>query len=581
MPVAASVLFEEFTGGDTGRDRPSRPQLNQFRALNAWVYPNGAIGPRPPWQNCAITGLPQLSVACFDLVRNVNGSTESQAVLSYALNTTVPNSQLWSAAAAQAAPVFFNGTFGQNALASAVWGNTVYYCSGAGTGASYNIFTGTVAAIAGMPAGNDITALASRMILSNSGGAPGQIRVSAADDPTTWPAGNFINVGAPVSITGMHELRNALVLLRYDGTVWQITGVPTVNGIVRKVDQGLAPAFQFRARAEVVGQSNLWAVAGRSMVKYTGANLLTLNRPDIPIQEADKATYIWTPSSDHVGHVLPLPGDDEFIVVGTLDQVADNAIHKVWAQVYRERDQWTRHTIPMTPFRFTLPGGGGTLTQGSRDEATAVQVANLAPAGVAFLVSNSQPAGTSARPPTTYRCNTRQEFPHVAVGTVLAAGQTSSTLNDADSSAPTVAQFRTAEVWADDPQYSRAPNTLLHGDTWSQGFTQVRVRAVQVDLSYVAVITPHSTYNKFTIAAEALQRDVVPGTAVAISAPQAYVAPTVTAPDPDADGLVRLRVKFQMGDQGWGAGFRIILSDWVGIMVHRIEALVDLDGPRY
>ncbi len=581
-PAPANVIFQRWTGGDVGRSRPLKSALDQFRGLNVWTYPNGAIGPRPPWQDCGITGLPQRSIPLFDVVKNVQGTAEAAPVLVFAVNQTPPTTgaEIWVASSVHGSAASNEGATVNYPLASAVWGGAVYYIASFGNGSSYDIFTTTVTDRPDIPSGLDIAPMASRMVIANAGGISGQLRVSAADDPNTWPVGNFINVGAPTAITGLFELRNALAILRYDGTVWQITGVPTAGGVLRKVDVGYAPPFQFRARGAVAGQSNLWWTAGRSMCKFTGAQLITVDRPDIPILPADKATYSWSPSADHVGAVLPLPEDDEFIVLGTLDLLSDLAVHKVWSQVYRARDQWTRHSIPITPFRFGLQGSPQ-FQQGSRDDTAAIAVPKLAPNGVAYFVINSDTAGASSRGHSVYRLNTQQEFPHISVGTRLAGGQVSSTLNDADSAAPVLGQFTTAEVWAEDQQYVRPPFTMLQGDGWSTGFTQVRVRSVEVDLSYDASITPHSTYNKFSLSVESVQRDSTAGEALAASTPQAYVAPTVSAPDPDGDGLVRTRVKFQVGDQGWGSGFRVRLADWTGIMVHRISCLVDLDGPRY
>ncbi len=581
MPTPQIVLFEHFTGGDVGRARPLKTDLDQFRGLNVWTYPNGSIGPRPPWQDCGVTGLPQRSIPVFDVVKNVSGTQEDAPVLVFAVNQTPPTTgaEIWAASSVPGSAAANKGNTTEYPLASATWGGSLYYVASFGFGSTYNIFTGTVADVPAMPSGLDICALASRMVIADAGGISGQIQVSSDSDPTAWP-GNFLNVGAPVAITGLFELRNALVILRYDGGVWQVTGVPTNGGTLRKSDVGYAPPFQFRARGAVAGQSSLWWTAGRSMCRYTGAQLDQIDRPDIPILPADKATYDWTPASDHVGTVLPLPNDDEFIVLGTLDLTADKAIHKVWSQVFRARDQWTRHVIPVTPFRFGLTVSPA-FSQGSRDDTSSIAVPKLAPNGVAYFVINSDTGGTSARGHSVYRLNTQQEFPHLAVGTRLAGGQVSSTLNDADSAAPVLGQFTTSEVWAEDQEVVRPKDTMVQDATWSQGFTQIRCKSVEIDISYNPSITPHSTYNKFTFSAEAVQRDVVAGTAVATSTPQAYVAPTVSAPDPDGDGLVRTRIKFQCGDQGWGSGFRVKLSDWTGIMVHRISCVVDLEGPRY
>ncbi len=575
-PSPANVIFERFTGGDVGRSRPLKSALDQFRGLNVMTYPNGAVGPRPPWQALGLTGLPALRLTTFDCVRNVlNTLSESPPTLVFGVDEAT-DGKVYAAPATPAGAATLEATNSLPFTCATAWGTTVYLATGVGVGTSYDVATDTAASVAAMPAAVAITSLASRMVT----GVYGQIRVSAPDDPTTWPVGNFINIGQPSDILGLYELRNALVILKYDGSVWQITGVPTNGGVLRKVDVGHLASFNFRARASVAGQSNLWWVSGRNMVKFTGAQLATIDRPDIPITEANKALFKWSPSATHVGNVLPLPGDDEFLVVGTLDLLSDFPFqHQPWVQMYRATDQWTRHTLPVTNYRATFDDF--TLSNSSADDGRAIFVPAFAPHGMAFVATQGEASGTGARAIKVYQLNTQQEFPLVATGTEMSGGVSSFTLNDGDTAAPTVAQFATAEVWAEDQQYVRPPFTMLQGDGWSTGFTQVRVRSVEIDLSYAAAITPHATYNKFTVSVESVQRDSTAGEALASSTAQAYVAPTVSAPDPDGDGFVRTRVKFQVGDQGWGSGFRVRLANWSGILVHRISCLVDLDGPRY
>ncbi len=579
-PAPQTVIFQRFDGGDVGRARPLKTVLNQFRALNIWTYPSGAIGPRPPWQDCGFTGMPQKYLLTFDVQRTISGVFEGPAKVVLATDNGGSVSQIYVGSTVPGSALASAGTGTGTVLASEAWGNSRYFCVGdTSNGISVDLNTNAVASVAGMPAGGSLALLGTRMVISNPGVPPvlGQIRFSADADPTSWPVGNFINVGGLSAVTALFSLRNALVICQYNGTIWQITGVLTETltaAILRQVDVTYPPLLNLFAPGAVVGQSNLWYCAGRQMVKFTGAQALTVERPDLPVTDANKLLYTWDPNLTHPGGVLPLPDDDEFIVVGGLDKISDSQIHTGWAQVFRARDNWTRHTIPVV-FRDNLVAARPSA------EVTPIRVGRVAPYGVAYICTSAAATGTSSRPSIVYRLNTQQEFPHMPVGMALAGGVISSTLSDADSGAPVVGQFSTSEVWAEDQQYVRPPGTLLGSDTWAGGFTQIRVRSVEIDLSFNGAITPASTYNKFTLSVTSVQRDSVNGEALATSSPQAYVAPATTAPSPDGDGMVRARVKFQCGEQGWGSGFRVNLNDWVGISVHRISCVVDLDGPRY
>ncbi len=582
-PTPLNVIFAKFIGGEIGRSRPLKTALDMFRGLNVWTYPNGAIGPRPPWQDCAYTGLPQLSVQTFDVNRFTLVPGEDPAKIILTVDAVAGVTAVFAGDSTPGSAVADRGNVTGLILASASWGNTLYFCSATtNNGGKIDLNTYTVGDVAAMPLGFDLAVLGTRMVIANPGATPvsGQLRFSADADPDTWDVGNFYNVGSPAVITALHELRNALVICKYDGTIWQTTGALTESqqsATTRKVDLTFPAPYQHNSHGSVAGSSNLWYCAGKQMVQFTGAQANTVERPDIPITEANKALYAWDPSDNHVGNVLPLPDDDEFIVVGTLDKLSDSNIHTGWAQVYRARDQWTRHTIPTT-FRHTNAG-----PQPSVDEARAIKTPKIAPAGVAYICTSADPTGSGAVPIKVFRLNTQQEYPHVPVGLILSGGPngpTSSTLVDADSGAPVVGQFSTAEVWAEDQEYVRPKETLVGDATWTQGFTQIRVRSVEIDLSYNPTFTPASTYNHFTFSVTSVQRDATANEAVATSTAQVF-APTAAAPSPDSDGLVHIRHKFQCGDQGWGSGFRINLNDWSGIMVHRIVALVDLDGPRY
>ncbi len=82
--------------------------------------------------------------------------------------------------------------------------------------------------------------------------------------------------------------------------------------------------------------------------------------------------------------------------------------------------------------------------------------------------------------------------------------------------------------------------------------------------------------HRVTVAVEALQRGSV---ASSVSTTQ-NLTPTVGA-SLDGGYLRRARGQLGFGDQGVGGGFRFKLSDWRGLMIHRVTAIVEMSPADY
>lgn len=526
-----TVVFDDFSGGDEGRERPIKDVPTTFRAVNVWQYPAG-IGPRPPFQALGITGLPTGKVATFNVLRNEAGNRN----LVWAMDSKAVYWSLvgFAAAASLAGSLTNKPIKGVNA------GNYIDWVSPDGYGGHIAISGTDFGDKTAMPVGRDLVFHGEHQAVAGVGAYAGKLKWSETHDTTLWPSANEFFVGFGQTLQALFAQRNALLICTLAGDLWMVTGVLGVNESLRKIDTGIPHPSPGTANGAVANQSKLWYCAGREMVTFTGASLGLVPRPDLP--QVDD--FLWKPWYVNPGHVVPLPDEDEIMVVGTLDGDADATQKTIWAQAYRpDHGLWTRHHIPVTPF---------TNDADSSLSAEAVRVhQEYTHDGVYISTSNSAGA------PKAYTFNPRQEYPHIPVGTV--GGVTSNTLNDADSGAPTVASFATGEVWHPEAK------TLA-------------VTSVLVDYSYDPTHTPLATYSHFDLSVEALQN---PGSAaVRRSAVQSFT-PAGSGSTPDGSPLVRGQARFQVGDQGAGQGFRVRLDDWRGILVHRISVQVDESPARF
>ncbi len=514
-----SIVFDDFSGGDEGRSRPMRTNPTTFRGINVWAYPSG-LGPRPPFQDLRISGLPTDTVHTLTLLRSTSFSTNK---LIMTLGTTVYRASFTFGAAASSA-----GTVTSAPSQGLQIGDKIYFISAAGQGSRVGD-TGAPADVAALPAGTSIAQVGEITVVRTL--TDPVIRWSAAADPTTWDVANTVNIGAGTPIMYILTQRNTLVVLKFDGQVWVVTGVLGVNETLRQVDL----ADPLRSSLPAVGNgSNLWYCGSKKMVKFTGAQAIVVDRPDVP----GAAGYTVKPWQVNPGSVLPLLDDDEFLLVGTLDQDADLANGRaVWACAYR-KGAWTRHTVPVT-YKFT-----GSAS--SQIVATNVMTCQVGYEGKA-IIGTFDDDGTKL-----YLFESEQEYPLMPLTVV-------DTNNDGASGAPVVAEFKTGEVWH--PEGAR-----------------VEVTSVLVDYSYDPSFTPLATYSKFDLSVEALQN--AGSATVRRSTTQTFVAPS-SGSNPDGAPLVRGQARFQMGDQGAGVGFRVRLDDWRGIIIHRITVQVDEEAQAF
>lgn len=527
------LVFENFSGGDSGRSRPQMSDPTTFRAINAWQYDDG-IGPRPPFMDWGITGLPQQRLKTFNVMRGTDGLL--YMVWSFA------DKSVYRCRAAAGTTATSAGTLAFEPVDSCIFGDSVFFVSNLGNGGSV-LATGSVTDLPNLPAGYCIERFGQQAVVATTGST---IRWSALNDFTSWPTENTNTVGNNQYIARLFNQRNSLVVARLDGEVWTYTGVLGVNEVLRRSDTTVRHRFPLEAPGCVVNQSDIWWCGIREMVQYTGAKANLVTRPDIPVISG----FDINPWDSHVGAVHPLQDDDEFLVFGTADKLDGSNKKQVWAHGFRPGAGWTRHVIPVTDYKMLVNGGG---VNSSRYSAEAIKPNQVCHEGFAFVTTTSDTSANGGSTPQVFAFFSTSEMPLIPAGVVVAADLSVYTVNDGKSGAPVSATFSGAEHW-------------------DGNGAQITVRSVLVDYSYNPNFTPVATYNHFDLSVEALQNQG--SVAVNASTAQSFTPPA-SGSTPDGTPVVRGQARFQMGDQGSGVGFRILLSNWRGIVVHRITALLD------
>lgn len=563
MATKGSVTFSSFKGGDSGRMRPTPDDLSRYRGINTWVYPNGALGPRPPWWPVAITGLPATkTLRTFDASRGPTGTWYAWGFSDGTVYSTTGGSL---AAALRGTTANEAGTVtGRDIRASHVLPNTVSFVTDTDNTGARIRYNGNWEPLYALPAGDAIGGMGEQtVVLVNpdpsiaANASTPYLRFSAPRDPTDWPAENSVFIGSTGFAHGIYLQKDFLVIPRAKvGDIFVFTGVLGFNETLRLVDRGVAPPDQNRAKGAVISSSLLVYTSGRTISVFTGAQLLQQHRPDIP----EIADYDTNPEYDNPGNVVGLDDDERFIIVGTVDQTADVSYKRIWAQSYSPEQGWHRHIIPVTPFRASQ---AATCESSSRDTAKAAQVSPVGASGLVALCTVSD--ATYGNTPRVFQTYLRQESPYLPPGKTLSQGVSVTSVADADSGLPVVASWTSAEVWGEDG-------------------TELTVRSVLVDYSFDTDARIQTSLgggvvpNRFDISVQAIQNAESTTTVESTAVP--FVPAVALGTAIDGGTVRRGRKLFQFGSQGPGGGFRIKLADWRGIMIHRITVEYDISPAR-
>lgn len=258
------VTFDNFRGGEFGDLGASAAPRHTFHGNNVLVYRNGLLGPRPGLKRLTPAGMPVGVVWAFrglgEKLANavVVGVGASLYGFTYSPLGAVVNLGAVAATPAVVAQLIQNGILGY----CVVLGDKTY---------QINPGSAVVNALASSPGGRTVAQYGARLIVAGTTANPNRVYYSAADDPTSWPALNYFNVGNTTwAIVHAEESRNRLALANTGQELWILSGVPGVNDSLKRTPRGdLAPSDWFNVAR--LGES-LWFVPfGEDFpVEFTG-----------------------------------------------------------------------------------------------------------------------------------------------------------------------------------------------------------------------------------------------------------------------------------------------------------------------
>lgn len=492
------IVYNDWSKGDSGNLAPAPNQIGYFRGQNVVVYQNGAVGTRPPFVFLS-TSLPNRAV-----VQYIFNHSQNRVILIfddktvYAVNPASGATNLVGTLATAVSGITSSG-------------NEIFGCRSGGTGVRINLATGVFTEIAAMPAGLYISVYGAQYVVSGDSSYPNRLHYSTLGDPTLWP-GNFVDVGAADSITGLFLQRNALVVPKDDGTWWVVSGVLGAE-TVRKSERGLRLVGNTPS-ALTTAQNIVWFAGSvpQNIYTFSGAQIIAQPAPDAIGVEA--GTYVDTTPNSIDG----LSVGDDIIVTGKL--TASSSVFTPFVHL-RQGNAWTRHATTM-----------------SIGTTGAIQVSALAlkDGGVAIFTMGQT---SSSTPPVFYVFNSVLGFPFLSN-------------NDGNTSAKVVGTLQPSEYWPE------------NGDL-------CRITEVIVDLSFPY---DNATSATLTLTANALNR--VQGDDGVSSATQTWTPQTQSRPaSTSIRKRTRQRAVFTFGDQGEGGGASLSFSAMTLVQIHRVIMVVD------
>jgi len=510
------ITFDDFRGGEAGtlHGLEAAPP-NSFTGTNVVVFKDGSIGPRSGLYLATPTG-------------------QSNGKISILGFTGVPGGEFWYAQGTNiyqfspggARSAAYTGTIASPTSPPDMSPGTNRYLMVPGDKTyELNHVAKTCTALTGSPAGRCVAEFGSRVYVGATG--PGnRIRYSADANPNDWTvgtgtghAGQFDVGNSNQDVRGMYVLRDSLVIVMADASVWVLTanGDPVDTGTLRQVStyQNGGAIWQ-PMRAHVVYGWELWSVGLHTTAPqvFNGGRQRWLDHLGTSnVDGAANETGVWADSLLQTNVLPPEYGvmsiDDTVVMVGGSDSRALTRIDNVW----------TKHEF----------------------EQTIVGYINYGNYGAVVLTDG----GDTAAAPKFYTFNTASGVPPIKGGGV----KLRDSVGDG-SDTPFAAEF-TTPVWYD-----------------KQG-RRAHVRGVIVD--FRAFNTGVAANDKFTVTV--MGEYGLDGAADSISAPQSWSA----APAGFTTTGVRRSMRFGFGDQAPGYGFQIKLSELVGVTIDRIRVIVDLN----
>lgn len=442
-PRAAVLWQAEHFAGHSGRlDGRAARHRNLGDILNLLNYRDGSWGPRPGLKAVAATGLNNGVVSAFGFAGT-------------------PGNDLWAVIGTKVRVFPSGGGASTEAGTIAVTPDPNAGPSGVEVSGSFTYLTvpgdktyklnhtGTPAltSLAGSPGGNSICVYGERMIVGGGNSTyPNRVFYSAAADFTSWPAGNYFDVGAGPAVRFVGVQRDHLVIITQDGTIWVLTGVPGDTSVLRRVSgAGSHPWHFWGSFAAVLPNQELVLVPVGSPrpAVFNGATIVDFEHlglgADTLANESDAFRVVrgWYPDE-----VLVLAADGKAL--------------------FRRDGRWSYHEFGASVVAFAASDGQGNI----------------------YLAT----AGAAGAPPSIYRWYFGLDRPALSTDSDVRRGDNSDT--------PLTCHLYPAQWWPDDGREVSARNVIVDGE-------QVADAGQAASLSITAKATFANTSDR-TSAAQAI-----------------------------------------------------------------------------
>lgn len=358
-PQMQMVVYDDFTGGESGRLGNIKAPANSYHSLNLMPYANGLLGPRPGLVETTPEGLPD------GYVRHLATIPVPGAGGIVIIGRTVYHFDLYNPSdTASADATLLADVDGNDSPIPGKLFTAWEYITVPGD-KTYKIDGSSVDPLTDSPGGVAIEIYGERMLIAESQASP---RIFY-NDPTvggpfeTWN-GDFFDVGDRWQITQIREQRQGVTI--YKGRqIFVLTGVPGVNAVLRPIAHTEPVLHPWQEDMDEDDISWFIPVFRDNVASFNGSRVeqvSTLQELDGILDESPDPT---TPL--HRGLIV-VRGD---LTTGTVVAVQDN-LDNTSTVLMRHNGIWTRHKFDnyvsgMMAKRDDIL----TLTDGGSDENSA------------------------------------------------------------------------------------------------------------------------------------------------------------------------------------------------------------------
>lgn len=512
--VRKVICYDNFSGGDWGRRQAWNAKANQFNATNMMVYRTGELGVRPGIRNVTPAAATET-----DAIRFLSQYPQDPTRVVYGRGTGGSAQIHYFTPTVTNTRSTYTGAFG--GIGNVGWfysGQRLYLASSSGI---YSLDTSAITALNTSFSARYIAAYNDRLaVASNAGTLRYNGLTAGVSDFTNWPAANIIPVGDNVDpITAIWSQRSHLTIPKRSQGIYVLTGQLGVNETLRQASSNNGPNAFLTDGFDSCSTKNdmVWWLDMRrqSPTFFDGARAHT---PDTVLLSGNPTISLY-----YMADFRTL--DDDGLIV------CPSTTEPTW--VYY-RGTWTKHSFGR------IVGPHVVSVQGFAP-LTASETSDLVSVDTAVFCTLS---GTVA-----------PVFSSLVFGLDRPGVEFSAALNATNSEH--AGDFSTAQVSGsvEFPEY-RADDG-----------TEFLVKAVQVD--FRSWNTNGSLTNHFDVTVDALR--TFNSNAPSSSVTQSWDEPGAVS---SSSGTIK-RWVFNVGDQGYGDGCQVRLTNIRGIAIQRMNVIIE------